>query len=550
MHMCVFLKKNFLFFILLILNLFLVTSCLKKPLEITNPALLTNPPIEIIFVNSPNEIILVDPASSPGNDTTLEVQITGVDSGNTIGLYSDINCTATEIQNGVASSATINLTTPVLSEGSYTFYAKSTDPKGNQSDCSVANVTYELDLTAPDAPGGLNLIDPASSPGNDITLEVQVTGVVFGDTVELYSDGTCSTLVQSGEAFGVAVNLTTPVLSEGSHTFYAKSTDPVGNTSLCSLAYVSYELDLTDPPVPSGLSLFDPTSSPANDTTPEIQITGVVSGNTISLYSDVNCTATMQSGVASGATINLTTSELVDGDYTFYAKAVEPSGNSSTCSSANVMYTLNTTLPSAPSGLSLVDPASSPGNDTTLEVQITGVVSGNTIDMYSDINCTATVQSGVASSATINLTTPVLTEGSYTFYAKSTDPASNSSACSAASVFYELDLTDPPVPSGLSLVDPASSPGNDTTPEIQISGVESGDTISLYSNISCTATVQSGVASGTTINLITPVLAENSYTFYAKSTDPASNQSSCSAVSVFYELDLTGPAAPSGLSLI
>ncbi|MCK5073742.1 MAG: hypothetical protein KAQ98_09980, partial [Bacteriovoracaceae bacterium] len=177
MRLHVSLRKNFLFFILLISNLSLISGCSKKSLEIIYPNLFTDSLDEIILVNSPSEIILVNPASSPGNDTTLEVQVKGVSSGYTVGLYSDASCTATEVQSGVASGTTISLITSVLSEGSYTFYAKSTDTASNSSTCSSASVFYELDLTDPPVPDGLSLINPASSPGNDTTLEVQITGV-------------------------------------------------------------------------------------------------------------------------------------------------------------------------------------------------------------------------------------------------------------------------------------------------------------------------------------------------------------------------------------
>ena len=106
--------------------------------------------------------------------------------------------------------------------------------------------------------------------------------------------------------------------------------------------------------------------------------------------------------------------------------------------------------------------------------------------------------------------------------------------------------TPPDAPTGLSLQSPVTTPNNDTTPTIRISGVVSGDAVALFTANDCSigSLVASGTASGTTIDLTSSTLTENSYTFYADSTDPAGNVSACSSTgpaSVAYVLDTTAP---------
>ena len=70
----------------------------------------------------------------------------------------------------------------------------------------------------------------------------------------------------------------------------------------------------------------------------------------------------MGTATASGTTVNITSSSLsIGSSYTFYADVTESSQTSS-CSTASVAYAVR---PTAPSGLSLNDPSSTPDEDTT-----------------------------------------------------------------------------------------------------------------------------------------------------------------------------------------
>jgi hypothetical protein len=93
----------------------------------------------------------------------------------------------------------------------------------------------------------------------------------------------------------------------------------------------------------------------------------------------------------------------------------------------------------------------------------------------------------------------------------------------------------PDVPSGLSLIRPANSPGVAPTATVRVSGVKNGDTIKLFTDNTCTTEVASGVATATTIDLTTSALLPASYTFYANAINTVPNASACSVVSLPYQ---------------
>ncbi|MDC1174171.1 fibronectin type III domain-containing protein [Bacteriovoracaceae bacterium] len=103
---------------------------------------------------------------------------------------------------------------------------------------------------------------------------------------------------------------------------------------------VSFTTNLAPDP-PSGLALQEPTTTPNfDDNTPTIRISGVKNGDTIKLFTDSSCSSQVGSAVASGTTVDITTSSLAAAAYTFHANATNSSSNASTCSSATVSYTV------------------------------------------------------------------------------------------------------------------------------------------------------------------------------------------------------------------
>jgi hypothetical protein len=97
-------------------------------------------------------------------------------------------------------------------------------------------------------------------------------------------------------------------------------------------------------------------------------------------------------------------------------------------------------------------------------------------------------------------------------------------------------ITNMVSPSGLALFDPATSPATDNTPTVRVSGVNSGDTVKLFTNNTCTNQVASGTTTGTTIDLTSSTLTIGTYNFYATTSNSIPNSSACSTATVSYTI--------------
>lgn len=141
-----------------------------------------------------------------------------------------------------AASNTYSWSVPTLDSTQMRIRVTVTDSLSAQTpDTSDSN--FEIDSTAPVRPNALTLISPASSPSIVATPQIEVGGVVSGDTVKLFTDSSCLTANQiaSGAATSTTLRLTTSTLAVGTYSIYANSTDPVGNVSNCSTVFLNYE---------------------------------------------------------------------------------------------------------------------------------------------------------------------------------------------------------------------------------------------------------------------------------------------------------------------
>ncbi len=113
----------------------------------------------------------------------------------------------------------------------------------------------------------------------------------------------------------------------------------------------------SSPSIPGSLSLVTPGSSPGLDSTPTVNVDGVIIGNTVKLFSDSACSVEIGTAIATGTSVNVTVSSpLSVSAYTFYANASHDS-ITSPCSSVSVSYT----LASCPAGFISVPHNSSVG---------------------------------------------------------------------------------------------------------------------------------------------------------------------------------------------
>ncbi|HTL12008.1 MAG TPA: VCBS repeat-containing protein, partial [Bdellovibrionota bacterium] len=331
-------------------------------------------------------------------------------------------------------------------------------------------------------------------------------------------------------------------LSVGAHQLYATASGP-GGSSPCSTAHVDYTVLAL--PVPSGVTLTSPASSPGTDPNPTVQVAGVGSDMTVKIYSDSACTSQVGSATSYGSTASVTLSPaLAVGTYTFYASTANSAG-SSACSTAHADYSL--LPPPVPSGITITSPASSPGTDPTPTFQVTGVGNNMTVKVYSDSSCTTQVASASSfgATATVFTSTP-LAVAAYTFYARTTN-ANGSSACSTANVSYDLQASPTPT---VSLTYPASISHYSTHITVTVGSLPTYGSVGLYSDSSCSTLVASGSGSGN-VAISLNGLTAGAHSYWGKITTSTDlTASACSVAALTYTVVArTSFAAVSGHAL-
>jgi hypothetical protein len=412
-------------------------------------------------------------------------------------------------------------------DGTYTLSVEAVDAAGNVSTAGTA--LYTLDTTPPPRPT-VTLAIPASSPSNDtepsFTVSDTEAGVTFTCTV------TGPTVVP-GSAVSCGPTTTVDLSGagrDGTYTLGVTATDAAGNTS--TVRHATYTLDTTPPAVPS-VSLSVPASSPGNVTSPQFSVTDTEAGVTFTC-SVTGATTVPSTAIACGATTTVALSGAGrDGSYTLAVTATDVAGNTSAAGTAT--YILDTTAPPAPVVV-LPPPAT--------KLPTFGITDG---DPTATLTCSLTSPKGrtvfptsppATCPADGTFDTTAFADGTYTLIVTATDPAGNATS---TTVTWVRDTTPPPVPT-VALSDPASSPGNVTSPQFAVTDTEtdvtyqcsvSGPTTVPGSAITCGAT--------TTVNLSGPG-RDGLYTVSVTATDPAGNTSAAGTTT--YTLDTTPPPAP------
>ncbi len=310
--------------------------------------------------------------------------------------------------------------------------------------------------------------------------------------------------------------------------------------------------------MPSALFMQNPASSTGTELRPTIRVEGVAVGDVVYLYSNANCddSGLLASGVAQGAVVDIQLDiPLAPGEHTIYANRVgdQGVGASSDCSAASVTYTLQAgSGPAAPSALSMQNPAANSGVNAAPTVRVEGVEPGNVVLLFRDSRCGGmedAVGFGIAGGTTADVFVfPPLGVGTHTLHARRMNAQGEPSACSTASVNYEVvsdPAQTPAVPLGLSMQNPAASAGANATPTVRVDGVGAGHGAALYVDSQCTLFVGLGLSVGTAADIaIQAPLAAGQYTFYARSLRPLGQNgpqdgvvaSACSSASVAYEV--------------
>ena len=266
----------------------------------------------------------------------------------TVNFYSTANCSSSLLGSGSANAfTTVGVQLSLQLSATNLVYAQAVEPFGNKSPCTPFP-NYINTARLPDAPT-LTQISPASpNPSALVTL----TGLVDtdGQVIKFYSESTCTTQLSANSTnasdyTGSGIVITVP--SNTTTQVYSRNFDSLNNGSHCVLL-TSYLNNQVAPNPPQMAAVPTPTPypdlylPPAPSLTLNPKISGIAptsSTATVNLYSDSSCTQALGSGSkaqfeSTGITITVTPDTAHD-DLTsvtqVYGKAVDYSGNSSTC---------------------------------------------------------------------------------------------------------------------------------------------------------------------------------------------------------------------------
>ncbi|MRS17313.1 BapA prefix-like domain-containing protein [Enterobacteriaceae bacterium RIT691] len=494
----------------------------------------------------------------------------------TLNGTSENNATITIFDNGVKIGTTVAdgsgawSFTPTSDIGSTThiFTAQATDAAGNTGPSS-GDFKLVVDALAPSAP-------TIAAVTNDTTLPAVVVNpgqptndnhpvlsgtAEDGSTVNVYDNGS---LIGTATSIGGSWSFTFPAgttLADGSHNLTVTATDPAGNTSAPSQAYL-ITVDTLPPAMPILNSVMD--DQPANvgalingqltnDNTPTLNGHGEA-GSTITIRVD-NLPVGTALVDGTGVWTWTPTTPLLDGKHTFTLYANDPAGNSSG-TTTGFTVTVDATAPLAPAITSVVDNTAPVvgvvdnggfTNETHPVISGTGEA-GTTITLYNGATLLGTTTVNPQGNWSFTPTT-ALAATTWNITATATDAAGNTGPASDVRTFT-IDITAPNAPVITTVFDDQGTlTGNlsngsitdDTRPAI--SGTSDANArISLYDNGSLLTTVTAN-SSGVWTYTPTADLTQGNHILSATAADAAGNISSPSNI-VTFVVDSLAPLTP------
>ncbi len=391
-----------------------------------------------------------------------------------------------------------------LGDGSHTFEVRATDSVGN-TDQTPASRGFTVDATAPQTtidsgPSGLTN-DPSPSFG--------FSSSEGGSSFECRLDSNQASDWQS---------CTSPKshgsLSDGSHTFDVRATDPAGNVDPTP-ASRSFAIDTTGPQT----TIDSGPSGTTNNPSSSFSFSASEPGSTFECRLDSSQPSDWQS-----CDSPKDYGSLADGSHSFDVRATDPLGNTDP-TPASRSFAIDTQAPSTPR-ITATNPTS-PANFNNPLVK-GNAQAGSTVRIYKTPGCAASplATGGVGRFHSAGLRVSVPDNTTTKLRATATDLAGNTSSCSAVREYVE-DSKAPPAPAikGTS----PNSPANDNQPLVR-GFVAAPSTVNLYSTAGCSG---SPVASGPASPFHSPGLQVSvpdnaTTTFRATATDLAGNTSPCS----------------------
>ncbi|MYG25361.1 MAG: fibronectin type III domain-containing protein, partial [Boseongicola sp. SB0677_bin_26] len=472
--------------------------------------------VDAVKPSAPSAVVLASGTTSPGTDSTPSIEVTVPEAGGKVTLYYEPTCwegypaasDATDVTDTEAPYKVTVTAKELPRSGTFPFYARYSDKAGNPSDCSTAFASY--DYTAPNADPVVTVGAVPGGAAKSKSVTVTVTDTDAGDSFtahyRLIDGSTCDATTYGSEA-GTAVTLGNTAAEDGNtqEGTIALGSETANGKYLCVKAGDGTATVYKGSAQIGGIDTTAPTVSSAG------------------YYSNAAATTTLTGPVKGGVAVytKVTFSEDVQ-----HVKSDEAAAR------PELFYRIG-------------------NSDTQYDIL-------NNADTLATGDCKPTHASETDEYVCL-YTVGTSDSGSFTVKAgtNSADKVGNALASEYThDTTLTLDNTVPAMPSALALASGTASPGNDATPEIEVTVGETGGTVTLYSDNACTSAASAAKAvtdTETPFKVTVPATAlttDGSVTFHAWHADAAQNASDCSDASVAYVYDGTDPgiAFPDGVT--
>lgn len=482
------------------------------------------------LVTSATDNVTVAIGTNPGtgliSGTTTVAAVGGVATFNDLSIDEvqngyDLTFTATGLTSD--TSASFNITPATATKLVYNVEPSNTT--------AGSNITAAIQVYITDASD--NLITTAT---DNVTLAFGTDASSGAATL----GGTLTVAASGGIATFSGINI------DKAFTGYTLTASAAGLSSATSVSFdispntatkLGFAVDTTSAPINTAIS---PSMEVSILDAYDNVVTGASSTVTIAFENDPSSGSATLGGTASKAAVsgvatfdNIT----IDTTGTGYSFIATATGLTSASSSLFNVYSTPTKLAFGTQPANTLE-----GNNLppfTVEIQdangnvVTDETRAVTIAFQNDPSSGAATLSGTLSVAAV--------AGVATFSGIDVDTAFADYSFLATASGLTADTSNPfdiiiAAPTAVTLINPASSPDSDTTPQFRVSGVANGDIVKLYTDSSCTTQVSSYTSSGATVDMYTSSLLEGVYTIYANRTDSNGTPSQCSTAFEDYEV--------------
>ena len=228
-----------------------------------------------------------------------------------------------------------------LADGPYTISLTHENASANTTSAS-SPVTKDTSVNLPT----LSFQNPVNGYGNFGSTTIRVGDIASGDDIDVYSDASCSTLLSSQTSSGAFHDISLSTGASGTYSFYFIITDSAPSSTPC-LGPKTHTEDTIAPPGPTTITMSSPANaSTSNDSTPLFSgmIDAAEEGSTVEIFRDASCSELIGSDTVNNGAFSVLASLAVDGSHnglnSFYSKITDQAGNTSSCASSSLSYTL------------------------------------------------------------------------------------------------------------------------------------------------------------------------------------------------------------------